>query len=65
MYSPCEMCKSRFNKEYSEECDAKCDYAVLAKIKNDIISVLQDTRYSDDECLEEIIKIVGIHVKEE
>ena len=63
MFSPCEMCKNRFGREYSVECDLKCEYAVLAKQKNDIISALRNTSYSDDEYMEEIIKIVGINAK--
>ncbi len=29
--SPCLMCKNILDKEYSEECDDYCDYALITK----------------------------------
>ena len=31
MYSPCMECKLRYGKEYTEQCDQKCDYANLSR----------------------------------
>lgn len=50
MYSPCFECMNRYGKQYTEECDSKCDYAnVLSKLKpygtvNEIIEVMQGKR---------------------
>ena len=34
MYSPCWECWNRYGKQYTEECDSKCDYAYqLSKLK--------------------------------
>ena len=46
MFNPClEHCYVKYGKEYSEECDSKCEYAKLAKeykdLKNDVIAFLQ------------------------
>lgn len=34
MYNPCLECKLRYNKEYTEDCNDKCDYAnITCKLK--------------------------------
>lgn len=34
MYSPCFECKMRYGKEYTEDCDSKCEYAnIISKLK--------------------------------
>ena len=34
MYSPCFECMNRYGRQYTEECDSKCDYAnVMSKLK--------------------------------
>lgn len=30
-YYPCSTCHDRFGKDYTEECDAYCDYAMAIK----------------------------------
>lgn len=32
MYSPCFECFHRYGRQYSEECDNNCDYAMAVKI---------------------------------
>lgn len=50
MYSPCFECMNRYGKQYTEECDTKCDYAnVLSKLKpygtiDEIVEVMQGKR---------------------
>ena len=50
MYSPCFECKIRYNKEYSKECDNKCDYAnLVSKLKtyggiDEVLSVMEEER---------------------
>jgi len=47
MYYPCETCKIRFNREFSEKCNKTCDYAIKVKelfelkqqIKNEVDKV--------------------------
>ena len=41
MYTPCETCKLRFNREYSSECDLACDYAKSILILRDTKSKLE------------------------
>jgi hypothetical protein len=38
MYNPCFECLNRYSKQYSEECDNTCEYAIAVKY----ISELQD-----------------------
>ena len=34
MYNPCFECMNRYGREYTEECDSKCEYAnALSKLK--------------------------------
>ena len=33
MYNPCFECHNRYGKQYTTECDSKCDYAKMAKEK--------------------------------
>lgn len=34
MYSPCFECMNRYGRQYTEDCDSKCDYAnVMSKLK--------------------------------
>ena len=34
MYNPCFECYNRYGKQYTEECDNKCDYAhALSRLK--------------------------------
>lgn len=45
MYSPCFECMNRYGKQYSEECDNTCEYAVAVKFIGELqneIKVLQD-----------------------
>lgn len=42
MYSPCMECKIRYNKEYSEECDNKCDYANISRRLKSANNKLED-----------------------
>ena len=50
MYNPCFECMNRYGKQYTEECDSKCDYAnVLSKLKpygtvDEIVEVMQGKR---------------------
>lgn len=50
IYSPCFECMNRYGKQYTEECDTKCDYAnVLSKLKpygtiDEIVEVMQGKR---------------------
>ena len=35
MYNPCSECWNRYGKQYTEECDNKCDYAnVVSKLRS-------------------------------
>lgn len=68
MYSPCFECMNRYGKQYTEECDSKCDYAnVLSKLKpygtiDEIIEVLQGKRIPmamlDKENIDDVYRIV-------
>ena len=45
MYSPCFECLNRYGKQYSEECDNACEYAVAVKYIGELqdeIKSLQD-----------------------
>ena len=50
MYYPCFECMNRYGKQYTEECDSKCDYAnVLSRLKpygtiDEIVEVMQGKR---------------------
>ena len=68
MYSPCVECFNRYEKQYTEECDSKCDYAnVLSKLKpygtiDEIVEVMQGKRLPmamlNEENLENVYRIV-------
>ncbi len=36
MYNPCFECWNRYGKQYSEECDNSCEYAVAVKVINNL-----------------------------
>lgn len=69
MYSPCFECKIRYNKEYSKECDNKCDYAnLVSKLKtyggiDEVLSVMEEERIPikmiDKEHIEDTFRIVN------
>lgn len=69
MYSPCFECKIRYNKEYSKECDSKCDYAnLVSKLKtyggiDEVLSVMEGERIPikmiDKEHIEDTFRIVN------
>lgn len=45
MYSPCFECMNRYSRQYTEECDSACEYAVAVKVISDLqteIKNLQD-----------------------
>ena len=45
MYNPCFECMNRYGKQYSEECDNTCEYAVAVKYIGELqneIKVIQD-----------------------
>lgn len=42
MYNPCLQCKLRFGKEYTNECDDKCDYANVIRNFRMINEKLED-----------------------
>lgn len=45
MYNPCFECLNRYGKQYSEECDNTCEYAVAVKYIGELqdeIKSLQD-----------------------
>lgn len=45
MYSPCFECMNRYGRQYTEECDSTCEYAVAVKVISDLqteIKNLQD-----------------------
>lgn len=69
MYSPCFECKIRYSKEYSKECDSKCDYAnLVSKLKtyggvDEVLSVMEGERIPikmiDKEHIEDTFRIVN------
>ena len=50
MYNPCVECWNRYNRQYSNECDSMCEYAIiLSKLKpygniDEIIEVMEGKR---------------------
>ena len=52
MYSPCFECLNRYGKQYSEECDNTCEYAVAVKY----IGELQDEIKSLQDIIEDLKK---------
>lgn len=69
MYSPCVECYNRYGREYSEECDNKCDYAnILSKLKSyggidEVSAVMRGERIPiamlDDKHIEATFRIVS------
>lgn len=35
MYNPCQECKNRYDREYSEKCDSTCFFAMTVKSLKD------------------------------
>lgn len=35
MYNPCQECKNRYDREYSEKCDSTCYFAMTVKSLKD------------------------------
>ena len=55
MYSPCVTCKSRFNREYSKECDVACEYAMYVMVLRDTKDKLERlSEMSLDDSIEKI-----------
>ena len=36
MYNPCFECMSKYGRQYTEDCDSKCDYAKVVKEKKQL-----------------------------
>lgn len=68
MYSPCFECMNRYGKQYTEECDTKCDYAnMLSKLKpygtiDEIVEVMQGKRVPmamlEKENIDDVFRII-------
>ena len=68
MYNPCFECYNRYGKQYTEECDNKCDYAnVLSRLKlyggiDEVIEVVSGDAFPlvfiDDEHIDFTYKLV-------
>ena len=69
MYNPCFECMNRYGKQYTEECDNKCDYAnVMFQLKSyggleEVLSVMRGERIPitmlDKEHIEDTFRIVS------
>ena len=69
MYNPCFECMNRYGREYSEECDHKCDYANLASQLrhyggiDEVLEVMRGERipiaFLDKEHIEDTFRIVS------
>lgn len=69
MYNPCFECVNRYGREYSEECDRKCDYADLASQLrpyggiDEVLEVMRGERIPiamlDKEHIEDTFRIVS------
>lgn len=67
MYNPCFECMNRYGRQYTEECDNKCDYA-LSKLKayggiDEVLSVMRGERIPiamlDKEHIDDTFRIVS------
>lgn len=68
MYSPCFECMNRYGRQYTKECDSKCDYAnVMSKLKpygtiDEIVEVMQGKRVPitmlNEENIEGVYRVV-------
>ena len=69
MYNPCFECMNRYGKQYTEECDNKCDYAnALSKLKayggiDEVLEVMRGERIPiamiDEEHINDTFRIVS------
>ena len=41
IYYPCSECWEKYNKQYSEECDEMCDYAMAIKERDRLEAVVE------------------------
>ena len=40
IYYPCSECTIRYDKQYSEECDDSCDYAIAVKERDRLEAII-------------------------
>ena len=69
MYNPCFECMNRYGRQYTEECDNKCDYAnVMFQLKSyggleEVLSVMRGERIPiamiDKEHIDDTFRIVS------
>ena len=69
MYNPCFECMNRYGRQYTEECDSKCEYAnVMFQLKSycgleEVLSVMRGERIPiamiDKEHIDDTFRIVS------
>ena len=69
MYNPCFECMNRYGRQYTEECDSKCEYAnAISKLKpyggiDEAVSVMRGKKIPiamiDKDHIEDTFRIVN------